>query len=377
MEISKFKSGNWKKQFQYSSFSPSAINTDWTVDTGMLNKLLSEADIRLGELNAYSTLVPDVDFFIRMHVRKEATTSSLIEGTQTSLEESLRKKEYIEPERKSDWQEVNNYVTAMNHSIKSLDSLPLSSRLLKTAHSTLMKNARGEHKQPGEFRISQNWIGGATIKDAAFVPVHFEEIGPLMSDLEKFIHNENITTPNLVKAGILHYQFETIHPFLDGNGRIGRMLITLYLVSKGILLKPTLYLSAFFEKNRALYYDNLMRVRNQNDLTQWLKFFLEGVKQTAENSIQTFKNIISLRDRLERKTIPTLGKKTQTAQNLLHFLYGNPVVDSQDIAKELDINISTAHRLIEDFTRLKILKELTGFRRNRLFIFREYINLFE
>lgn len=377
MNITDFKSGSWKNQFQYKSFSPALVNSEWIVNDGSLNKLLSEANIRLGELNAYSMLIPDVDFFIRMHVQKEATTSSRIEGTQTNMEEALQKKEYIEPDKRDDWQEVQNYVKAMNEAIKGLSTLPLSSRMLKSAHATLMKNARGEHKQPGEFRRSQNWIGGSSLNDAAFIPPAHDEVGELMSDLEKFIHNENITTPDLIKAGIMHYQFETIHPFLDGNGRIGRLLITLYLVNKKILFKPTLYLSAFFEKNRMVYYDNLMRTRTHHDLGQWLIFFLEGVKQTAGNSIDTFRNIIALRNRLERKTIISLGKKTQTAQDLLNHLYKHPVVDSSDVAKALDVNASTAFRMIEDFVHLKILREQTGYKRNRLFTFKEYIDLFK
>ncbi len=264
----------------------------------------------------------------------------------------------------------------MNYSIKQLSKLPLSNRLLKLAHERLMDHARGEHKMPGEFRTSQNWISGATINDAVFIPPPPQKVDELMSDLEKFLHNDNILTPDLIKIGIAHYQFETIHPFLDGNGRIGRLLITLYLVQKKILVKPTLYLSSFFEKNKSLYYDNLMRVRTNNNLNQWLKFFLEGVKQTAENSIQTFNNIIALRDKLERKTIPSLGKKTETALEFLHYLYKHPIIDSGDVVKTLNINASTANRLIEDFIRLKILVELTGNKRNRVFAFHKYLDLF-
>lgn len=376
MEISKFKSGSWKQQFQYRSFSPVPINTDWVVDDGSLNKLLSEADIRLGELNAFSMLVPDVDFFIKMHVEKEATTSSRIEGTQTNMEEALQKKENLDPEKRNDWMEVRNYVRAMNKSIDKMDKLPLSNRLLRESHEILMQSVRGENKTPGKFRTSQNWIGGSSIADAVFIPPYQDAVHELMSDLEMFLHNENISTPDLIKIGIAHYQFETIHPFLDGNGRIGRLLITLYLVHKKILVKPTLYLSDFFEKNKSLYYDNLMRARTHNNLNQWLKFFLEGVKQTSENSIQTFKNIIALRNKVEREKITALGKKTQTAQALLHYLYTQPVVDSSDVAKALNVNITTAHRMIDDFIRLKILTEITGYKRNRIFVFEEYIDLF-
>lgn len=376
MEISKFKSGNWQQQYQYKSFIPNYVNQDWIVDDGGLNKLLSEANIRLGELNAFSELIPDVDFFIQMHVEKEATTSSRIEGTQTNMEDALQKEENIDPDKRNDWLEVRNYVEAMNTTLSRLDNLPLSNRLLRDAHELLMQGVRGEHKTPGKFRTSQNWIGGASISDAVFIPPPHNSLNELMSDLEKFLHNEMITTPDLIKIGIAHYQFETIHPFLDGNGRIGRLLITLYLVHKKILVKPTLYLSDFFEKHKSLYYDNLMRVRTHNDVKQWLKFFLEGVKQTADSSILTFKKIISLRNRLERETIIQLGRKTKSAQELLNLLYKRPIVDSIEVAAALKVSPAPALRMIEDFIKLGILKEITGYKRNRIFAFREYIDLF-
>jgi len=199
----------------------------------------------------------------------------------------------------------------------------------------------------------------------------------LMSDLEKFLNNDTLFVPDLIKIAIAHYQFETIHPFLDGNGRIGRLLITLFLVNRGILVKPSLYLSDYFNKNKTLYYDNLMRVRSHNDMRQWLLFFLEGVRQTSESSIDTFKKIIALRNRLEQQEIIKLGKKTKSAQQFLNCLYGQPVVDSSDVVNALQVNVSTALRIIDDFIKLNILHEITGYRRNRIFIFKEYLNLFE
>ncbi len=377
MDIDKYKAGKYIRQFQYESFLPTLINTDWSINNIEMIQLLSDADIKVGELNAFSQLVPDIDFFIKMHVIKEATKSSRIEGTQTNIAEAVQKENQIDPEKKDDWEEVQNYVTAMNHAIENLQSLPLSNRLLCNIHSTLLQGVRGKHKSPGEIRRSQNWIGGASIKDAVFVPPHNNDLPELLSDFEKFLNNADIILPHLIRIGIAHYQFETIHPFLDGNGRIGRLLITLYLVSNGLLAKPTLYLSDFFEKNKSIYYDNLTRVRTNNDLTQWLKFFLVGVRQTAESSISTFKSIIELRQDIEFKRILTLGKKTKTAQQMLHYLYSNPMVSSQDIAIELNCNISTALRLIEDFIRLGIFIETTGYKRNRVFVFEEYLRLFE
>lgn len=375
MNISDFKVGKTIQRYKYKSFEPNVVDIAWQIDNAELVMLLSEANIKLGELNAFSQLIPDVDFFIKMHVLKEGTKSSLIEGTQTNIDEAIQKEEYINPEKKDDWQEVQNYVKAMKEAIESLQELPLSNRLLKQTHKTLMQGVRGKHKLPGEFRQSQNWIGGSSLIDATFIPPHQDSVLDLMTDLEKFLNNENIPVPHLIKIGLAHYQFETIHPFLDGNGRIGRLLITLYLVSNGLLHKPTLYLSDFFEKNKILYYDNLTRVRTHNSLTQWLKYFLEGVRSTSENSIQTFKNIIKLRSECEHKVI-SLGKKQALAKSFLQFLYGKPITDAADVAEALEINISTALRLIDDFIKLNILKEVTGYKRNRIFVFDDYVKLF-
>ncbi|MBK5285425.1 MAG: Fic family protein, partial [Bacteroidia bacterium] len=326
--MKKYKAGIYKKQFGYSSFTPTLINHEWKVSDSKLNHLLSKANLKLGELNAFSQLIPDVDFFIRMHVAKEATKSSRIEGTQTTLEEALQREEYINPEKRDDWMEVQNYIESMNYSIRQLDKLPLSNRVLKQAHKILLQGVRGKHKQPGEFRKSQNWIGGATLIDATFIPPYHEEINELMSDLEKFLNNDEVNVPHLICIGIAHYQFESIHPFLDGNGRVGRLLITLYLVSNNILSRPALYLSDFFERNRDHYYNNLSVVRTQNNLSQWLMFFLVGVLETAQNSLETFHKIIELRKKVEEKKVIQLGKRIPKAQKLLNYLYSKPIVDT-------------------------------------------------
>jgi Fic family protein len=375
MKLSSFKAGQKIQRFNYQSFEPNKVNISWEIDDPEIAFLLSQADIKLGELNAYSQLIPDVDFFIKMHVIKEGTQSSSIEGTQTNIDEAVQKIEFIQPEKKNDWQEVQNYVQAMNQAIKDLEKLPVSNRLMKQTHMILMQGVRGTNKLPGEFRNSQNWIGGSSLADASFIPPHQESVPELMGDLEKFLHNEINPVPPLIKIGIAHYQFETIHPFLDGNGRIGRLLITLFLVSNGLLHKPTLYLSDFFERNRMLYYDNLRRVSSNNDLKQWLKFFLVGIKETSENSIQTFRNIITLRSNVEHKIV-TLGKKYELAKLFLKILYGEPKIDAQSAAEALNVNVSTALRLIGDFEKLEILKELTGYKRNRIFSFEDYLNIF-
>ena len=377
MKIEEYISGKYISQTSYKSFSPTLINESWTWEDGKINILLAEANRKLGVLDAFSLSVPDIDIFIEMHVAKEAAKSSRIEGTQTEIEEALKNSSEIDPERKNDWQEVHNYIEAMNSSISSLKTLPLSTRLLKNAHKILMRGARGENRTPGEFRIVQNWIGGATLNDAMYVPPVHTSVNDLMSDLEKFLHNDQIDVPILIKAAIAHYQFETIHPFLDGNGRIGRLLIPLYLVSTGLLTKPSLYLSDFFEKHRQLYYDNLNQVRVKNDMTQWVKFFLVGLNETCEKGIETFKAILTLKEQIEEKKLITLGKKLPKAKMLMKYLYRKPVITVQDVQKAIAVSLPTANSIVSDFEKLGILTEKTGWKRNREFEFTEYLNLFK
>ncbi|MBV6510663.1 MAG: Adenosine monophosphate-protein transferase SoFic [Ignavibacteriaceae bacterium] len=376
MDIRNFRSGKYVPQFQYKSFLPEKVNREWQVSDPAVNKMLEEANLRLGELNAFSLIVPDVDLFIRMHVVKEATTSSRIEGTQTHIDEAILRENDINPEKRDDWKEVQNYISAMNNAMSSLLTLPVSTRLIKQAHSLLLEGARGTGKLPGEFRSSQNWIGGATLNDAVFIPPHHQEISDLMSDLENFLNNTEIHVPHLIKIAIAHYQFETIHPFLDGNGRVGRLLITLYLVANGLLSKPTLYLSDFFERNRQLYYDNLTLVRTHNDLSQWIKFFLAGVIETASHGVEVFQKILQLRNEIEEKKLLSLGRKLTNAKAALNYLYRYPVFTAAYLAEELKISVPTANTIIRDFVKLNIIKEVSGNKRNRMYVFEEYLKLF-
>jgi len=375
MNLQDFIPGQYSKQIEYESFSPEKIYHEWIISTPEVNKLLAEANRLVGELNAFSQIIPDVDFFISMHILKEATTSSRIEGTKTNMEEALIKEEDISPEKRDDWAEVQNYIRAINTSIKELEKLPISNRLIRNTHRILLSGVRGKHKLPGEFRTSQNWIG-ATLRDAVFIPPHHSQVAELMSDLEKFINDEDFAVPHLIKIAIIHYQFETIHPFLDGNGRLGRLLITLYLVSNEILKKPSLYLSDFFERHKTYYYDYLMAVRLSGNIIQWIKFFLVGVIETSKESIQVFKDIITLKTDIETNRLPRLGSKIEKAQQLLIHLYQSPITDSKQVGKILNISPSTANRLISKMIELNILKEMTGYKRNRKFIFEEYFRIF-
>ena len=377
MNLDDYKSGAYEQQYEYKSFLPEKINHEWEISDPEIQSLLSDADRVLGELNAFSQLIPNVDFFIRMHITKEATQSSRIEGTRTNMEEALLEEQDVDPEKRDDWEEVQNYIRAINEAIKQLEKLPLSNRLLKETHKTLMQGVRGERKQPGEFRISQNWIG-PNLKHAVFVPPHHEHVAELMSDLEKFIHNEESHVPHLIKVAIAHYQFETIHPFLDGNGRLGRLMIALYFASFDLLHKPALYLSDYFERHKTQYVDHLMAVRESNQIKPWLVFFLIGIQETATNSIQVFKDVLQLKEQLEREVLPHFSTRRQkNAQKLMELLYKAPALDIKAVVKLLEIKTNTAAALVNDFVKYGVLEELTGKRRNRIFWFKDYIMIFK
>nr|WP_246736305.1 Fic family protein [Enterovirga sp. DB1703] len=338
--------------------------------------MLEAATRALAELNAFSLIVPDVDRFIRMHVVKEAQTSSRIEGTQTGIDEALMREDQIDPERRDDWREVQNYIDAVNEAVSKLDRLPLSNRLLRDTHAILMRGVRGQHKSPGEFRRTQNWIGGSSLTDATFIPPHQDEVPELMADLERFWHNENIQVPHLVRAAISHYQFETIHPFLDGNGRIGRLLMPLYFISHDLLDKPSLYLSDFFERHRAHYYDALMRVRLADDLGHWVRFFLTGVAETATKGRDVFRTILALRTEAD-SAVMGLGKRAPTARAVLDLFYQRPILTSGDLVASLDITSPTANAVLGELRKLHLVKEITGRQWGRAYAFERYIGLFK
>jgi Fic family protein len=374
--MNNFFAGRYISQGSYKSFQPEQINRTWTIEDMELLTLLSKADRQLGRLDMYSEYIPNIDLFISMHVLKEATQSSKIEGTKTNIEEALMDKEDISQERRDDWEEVQNYIKALNSAIKDLEQLPFSSRLIRQTHEILLQGVRGEFKQPGNFRTSQNWIGGASISDATFIPPVHTTVNDFMSDLEKFANNEEIFIPELLKIALIHYQFETIHPFWDGNGRVGRLMITLYLVEKKILKKPILYLSDFFERNRMLYYDNLMKARLQNDIVQWIKFFLVGVIETAKNSIETFDSILKLQKDIDAK-IQTLGARSSKAQLLLEHLYQHPMIDAAKAKEITNLSHPSVYKLLEELEKLGVLNEITGGKRSKQYQFMDYIRLFK
>jgi len=376
VDIKVFKAGSYKKGYEYRYFLPAKINHSFFWTDKVINELLEKASFKLGELNSFSRFVPDTDMFIVMHIFKEAVTSSRIEGTRTSIEEALIEENELDPEKRDERKEVINYVTAMDTAIKELKTLPLSNRLIRKTHKILLSSGREEHKNPGEFRKSQNWIGGASLTDAVFIPPAHTELPELLSDFEVFLHNVEIQVPHLVKIAVAHYQFETIHPFLDGNGRVGRLLITLYLVSSGILDKPLLYLSDFFEKNKTLYYDNLTFVRTKNDLGQWIKFFLTEVVQTAENAVATLKKITDLKASIEKKRILLMGKRSKQGMEFLYQLFRKPVVTIRDVQTMTGLSPKAANALVKVFVEQKILVETTGYQRDRVFLFDEYVRMF-
>ena len=376
MKIEEYQAGAYKDRYEYNAFVPTPICHEWIVADPQLTNPLGEADRAIGELNAFAQLMPDIDFFIAMYVAKEATQSSRIEGTQTNIEDAFKDADDLNPEEVDDLAEVQNYIRAINFAIDALDKLPLSSRLLRDTHSILMEGVRGETKMPGEFRVSQNWIG-VSLRDAVFVTPHHERVPDLMSDLEKFLHSTDVHVHPLIRIAIAHYQFETIHPFLDGNGRLGRLMISLFLASERLMEKSALYLSDYFERNQTAYVDHLMAVRQGNHLDQWLVFFIHGIVETARASATAFKEVLSLKAQIEAEVLPRFSSRRQdNAQQLMRNIYARPIVDVRQVKEWIGSTTNTASSLINDLVEHGVLTEITQQRRNRLFMFHGYVDLF-
>lgn len=376
MKLEEYKSGKYVKMNDYKAFIPSKINYNWGWDDTKLDKLLAEANRQIGELNAYSLLIPNVDLYIKMHVKIEANKSSRIEGTRTTVEEDLLDVSDINPEKRDDWEEVQNYVKATNYGVARIkEGFPVCTRLIREIHEILMQGVRGEHKTPGEFRISQNWIGGSMPSTAVYVPPPHTEIAECLSDFEKFINNEEIDTPDLVKIAILHYQFESIHPFLDGNGRIGRLLIPLYIQSKGMLEKSCLYISDYIERNKDTYYDMLTRVRTHNDMIGWIKFFLEAGIETSKTAKEKFRKVVELTVEMD-KIIVNLPVKSDNAKKVINVLYNEPIINRKKLCNITKIKEGTIKNIINCLLENDIIVETTGYSRNQIFTFQKYTDLF-
>ena len=376
MKLEDYKSGEYVKMNDYKAFIPSKINYNWEWDDTKLDKLLAEANRQIGELNAYSLLIPNVDLYIKMHVKIEANKSSRIEGTRTTVEEDLLDVTDINPEKRDDWEEVQNYVKATNYGVERIkEGFPVCTRLMRELHKILMQGVRGERKTPGEFRTSQNWIGGSMPSNAVYVPPPHTEIAECLTDFEKFINNEEIDTPDLIKIAILHYQFESIHPFLDGNGRIGRLLIPLYIQSKGMLEKSCLYISDYIERNKDTYYDLLTRVRTHNDIIGWIKFFLEAVIETSKTAKEKFRNVVELTMEMD-KIIIDLPIKAENAKKVIDALYNEPIINRKKLMEITNIRPSTIKDTVNILLENNIIVETTGYSRNQVFAFQKYIDLF-
>jgi len=373
------RSGKYVQQLRdgvkYQAFVPNFLPFFLKVDP-VLDDLLAKANLALGRLDGIAEVVPDVDFFILMYVRKEATLSSQVEGTQATFADVLRAEARVENnEIHKDVDEVLNYINAMNYGLKRLASFPLSLRLIREIHEKLLHGVRGEHKTPGDFRISQNWVGGPTIETASYIPPPHHELNVLLDNLETFLYDKS-QIPVLIKIGLVHSQFENIHPFLDGNGRIGRLLVTFYLCQQETLKKPLFYLSEFFKANRREYYDKLNTVHEKDDIEGWLKFFLTGITQTANNAVSTARKIVALREK-DMNIVSSFGRSTERGMKLLHALYKSPMVRITDVEKITALGNPNALSLVHKFVQAGILKETTGRRRNRVFAYRAYINLFD
>jgi Fic family protein len=358
----------------YKAFIPAPLPPEPPIEySGSLQTLLSEADRNIGRLDALASMLPNPDLFVAMYVRHEAVLSSQIEGTQSTLEDVLAyEADAMRDDTPKDVEEVVNYVRAMNHGLARLPVLPLSLRLLREIHAELMKGVRGGDKSPGEFRTSQNWIGGrgSALRDAAFIPPPPHELLASLGKLETFLHDARDSVPLLIRCGLAHAQFETIHPFLDGNGRVGRLLITLMLCEERALSRPLLYLSLYLKAHRAEYYDRLTAIRLHGHWEQWLGFFLRGVAVTAQAATCTAHEIVALRD--AHRSVA----KTAKALALLDHLFRQPTVSVNRVAQLMSCTFPTASKLVRDFESRGWLKELTGYGRNRLWRYQPYVDLF-
>lgn len=365
---------NLSGEAEYRSFVPASLppHPELEIDSDMLNALIG-ANRSIAALESLATRIPDMDLFISMYVRKEALMSSQIEGTQATLEDVFDP--MITENTNRNVADVVNYIKATEYAISRLTTLPLCNRLLKEAHAVLMEGVRGQEKDPGEFRYSQNWIGGqgSNLKTARYIPPNPEDMINAMSDLEKYMNRED-SLDNLIRAALIHYQFETIHPFLDGNGRIGRLLITLFLMEQKVLTTPALYISYFLKKNRIEYYDRMTEVRNKGNYEQWVKFFLMAIEASAEDAIETIDELNALRSKNEN-IIESMKRSSKNVMLIFRYLESNPIIDIGQTAKAVGISFNTASSAVKKLVDVGILVQTENVSRNRTFSYEAYLNI--
>ena len=362
----------------YESYIPRPLPPEPPLLMDKLHPLLEKANIALGRLDGVHTILPDPALFLYMYVRKEAILSSQIEGTQSSLSQLLLYEIKDSPGvlRDNDVAQASRYVSAMYYGLRRLEDLPLSLRLIREIHGKLMQNVRGGDMFAGQFRTSQNWIGGSRPANARYVPPPAENLMECLDNFEKFLHDETIKLPVLIKVALAHAQFETIHPFIDGNGRIGRLLITFIMCAEGVLKKPLLYLSLYFKTNRQAYYDYLQGVRETGDWEAWVAFFLEGVIETAGQAEETAKTVIDLFDK-DQQRIRESGKASSSILNVYGYLKRSPITNTRAMRSSFKVSHTTVLRSLRFLESLGIVKEVTGKDRNKLFVYREYMNILE
>ncbi|MDR2615889.1 MAG: Fic family protein [Oscillospiraceae bacterium] len=369
-----FLKTNLSGEFAYKSFAPSPLPPNPPIaPQGDMLKLLVEANKQLAALDGLSSYIPNINLFVSMYVRKEALMSSQIEGTQATLEDVLDP--LLDENANRSAADVVNYVRATEYAVARLKELPLCNRLIKETHAVLMEGVRGQEKNPGEFRRSQNWIGGAggTLKNARYIPPNVEDMTEAMDALEKYINSDD-GLDALLRAALIHYQFETIHPFLDGNGRVGRLLITLFLMEKGALTAPALYISYFLKKNRMEYYDRMTEVREKGDYEQWVNFFLRAVLESAEDAADKIKKLSALRAR-SLEIVGAMGRGAKTASLLLEYLEASPIIEIRRTAAALGLAFNTASAAVRRLCDAGILIQSSGERRNRVFSYEAYLAL--
>ena len=361
---------NLSGEAMYKSFRPAPLPPVIDMDNEMVS-LLTSATKALATLDTLSSYIPNMNLFVSMYVRKEALLSSQIEGTQATLEDVLDP--LIEKNANQNVADVVNYIKATEFALERMNTLPLCNRLIKETHEVLMSGVRGQEKNPGEFRTSQNWIGaaGSSLKNARYIPPNPEDMINAISDLEKYINSDD-SLDLLIQAALLHYQFETIHPFLDGNGRVGRLLITLFLMEKKVLNSPALYISYYLKKNRIEYYDRMSEVRNKDNYEQWVKFFLNAIKESADESVDTIKKLSVLHDANIEK-ISAMGRATKNARAVFDYLEQNPIIDIGKTAEELNLAFSTVSLAVNRLVDAEILVQTNNANRNRVFAYEDYL----